>query len=348
MLLRGGKVKRAPVVAAAAALASPITSSCAINSVIVDTDVGMDDVAALALLARLKVLVALITTTCGICLPGTGSFHVQRLVDALGMMPPPSVVGGAEDGRRVPHDEWEREQHVHLASLCGSLGTAAPKCAPPSADAAAEAILQVARAKTTGETLTMLALGSMSNVGAAARKDPEAFGRIDRIVFVGGVRTSTPGYHHQPYNAWIDPDGLRDTLRSRVPLLLVGHDCYPKLPWCDALMRELEGEEESVAASSPPTTSRRILRHIFRLDARQMAFDPVAVFYLAHPEAFTPTEPMRVRVTDGDSWRFEECAAADPADADGVIELEGVDFERYREWLTRALSDPATPNEHAS
>jgi len=307
----------------------------------VDTDVGLGDVAAIALLAASKAPVSLFTTMCGICRPGVGSANVHQLVSALGMLPAACVVAGGEDRRRTAHEDWEREQQSTIASLCAELGGAEHLDAvhtQPSAEAAADAILDVARSKAQGTHLTVLALGATTNLGLAAQRDPNVFSQIDEIVFVGGVRTTVPNYHHQPYNAWLDPDALRQVLRSGVPLRLIGYECYPKLPWCNALMAARAVAGEATAADAP--LSARILWRVFRSDPRQMSFDPLAVFYLEHPEAFVATESMSVRVTTGAHWRYEQCANSDAPDAHDVVELAGVALDEYAAWLTSALTQP--------
>uniref|UniRef100_A0A7S0JDY1 Inosine/uridine-preferring nucleoside hydrolase domain-containing protein n=1 Tax=Calcidiscus leptoporus TaxID=127549 RepID=A0A7S0JDY1_9EUKA len=328
----------AATAATAAIESSTATLLCAerarVRAVVVDTDVGMDDVAAIALLAAAKIPVELITTTCGICQPGTGSVHMQHVARALGLTC--RVVAGAEDARVETHAQWEHSQHEAISALCGSFGTAAPvPRTEPSGEAAADAILEAARAETQ-RPLTVLALGGMTNLGIAARKDPRGFARIERIVFVGGVRTTKAGYHHQPYNARLDPHALRDVLRSRVPLLLLGHECFPTPAWCTSALATLKAAARSLATAEVPWAAR-ILSHVFELDERQMAFDPLAVFYLAHPEAFAATEPMAVRVTEGAQWRFEQ-SAAEGADAEGVVEFGGIDLDSYRDWLVRATT----------
>ena len=83
----------------------------------------------------------------------------------------------------------------------------------------------------------------------------------------------------------------------------------------------------------------QIVQRVTAYDARQLAFDPLAVFYLAQPQAFgAESAPMAVHVSEGAKWRFEQCAAADAPDAVGVVEFSGVSLERYGEWLTRALT----------
>ena len=310
-----------------------------VGQLIVDTDVGLDDVASIALLAAARVPVSLITTTCGICQSGTGAMHVTRLADALNMTPTPKIISGAENQRLVAYDDWEHEQHQQLSLLCHSLGAdATMSYSQPSVDEAADAILQVARAKerASAAAVTVLALGSMTNLAAAAHKDPATFSLIDRIIFVGGVRTSKAGYHHQPYNAWLDPDALRTVLRSGVRVELIGHACYPKLAWCSEVLNEAVAEGEPLPGHAP--CHSHVLQHVFRLDARQMAFDPLAVFYLVAPDAFVPAEPIAVRVTRGAQWRFEECDPTDAPDAEQVVEFNGVCLEQYREWLIQALN----------
>lgn len=288
----------------------------------------MDDLAAVTLLAGENVAVKLITTTCGICRPGTGFDSMQRIVNAAGLKT--RVVAGAEDRRPVPHGAWEFGQHSLLAALCSTLGPPGP-FQRPSADAAADAILHTLREEESG-TVTILSMGGMTNLGLAARRDPATFKKVQRIVFVGGVR-GPPGYHQRPYNAWLDPDALRHVINSGVQLVLIGKGCYASLAWCLDLV-----EGTDLPAESAPERARLLWR-ILQADPEQAAYDPLAAFFLVQPEAFRQLGSVTsVRVTDGAGWRFEQCAPTD-AGAGSAVEYDAIDLHAYRKWLSRAMWD---------
>ena len=98
------------------------------------------------------------------------------------------------------------------------------------------------------ERLTYIALGPLTNLAAFLRLHPKLAGRIERVIFVGGL---SPGYSPAfgPKRTWRihdanvfkDPAAVREVLQSSIPIVLAPVEASSQL-WLDrADMRKLRG-----------------------------------------------------------------------------------------------------------
>ena len=68
--------------------------------------------------------------------------------------------------------------------------------------------------------ITVLAIGPFTNLAAAAERAPETFGKIKRILIMGGDYTSNV----PEWNILCDPEAADKVFRSGVPIRAVGFD----------------------------------------------------------------------------------------------------------------------------
>ncbi len=273
--------------AAMLSLMQPIAASRAadITPVIVDTDVGddIDDAFALALLLRSPELrIEGITTSFGDTALRTRL--VRRLVHQAGRDDITVATGPATpDPTRFTQASW-----------------ATTEPATPSIDAVSF-LLDRLRAAPPG-TITLIALAPLTTIGRAIQRDPAAFGRLRRVVMMGG--SIRRGYGHVPgttsgtpsveYNVRSDPADLRRLIASGVPLTLMPLDATEI-----ALPRDLE---RKVFAEPDPLD-----RALAALDEQWVAnnpwgpvpvlFDVVPVAALLDPQVCRPV-PIGLDVTD--------------------------------------------------
>ena len=160
---------------------------------IIDTDCGLDDLATLAAVAATESPLLLVTTVNGLAPPGYGQLLARRLLQAAALSVP--VVPGAEAPPKHVlrvKEEWEMEYVSRLDKVTSAMGLdavtaahaaqAAQEPQTGSAAAAADAILETARA---AGGVTVLALGSLTNLAAASQRDPAGFLRsVRRVVFI--------------------------------------------------------------------------------------------------------------------------------------------------------------------
>jgi inosine-uridine nucleoside N-ribohydrolase len=229
----------------AAALAAGCGSSRSAQPVVVDTDLGSDDVIAILYLLRNPAVDVRAITVSGTGLvhcPG-GARNAAALLGLAGREDVPVACGAGLPLRgldAVPED-WRN-------AADGLFGLELPPVAEP-VPANAVSLL---RREAPGSTV--LELAPMTNLAGAIRAEPE-LARKTRVVAMGGaiaVPGNAPGHPAAETNAWLDPEAIRVVLRSGVPLTLVPLDAtnhVPVTPYiADALRRYHYATAEATVA----------------------------------------------------------------------------------------------------
>ena len=93
--------------------------------------------------------------------------------------------------------------------------------------------------------ITVLAIGPFTNLAAAAKRDPETFGKIKRILIMGGDYTSIV----PEWNILCDPEAADKVFRSGVPIRAVGFDVTKRCRFDDetlAFLRSLKAEKNKL------------------------------------------------------------------------------------------------------
>jgi purine nucleosidase len=150
--------------------------------------------------------------------------------------------------------------------------------------------------------ITLIAIGPLTNIEAAIKRDPGTFRQLKRVVLMGGSiyrgYDGRGGERRGPDAEWNinrDPAGARALLASGVPIFM--------LP-LDSTQIHLETPERDAifAHGSPLTDQLTLLYHQWKAgtdghpDAPTL-FDPVAVTYAILPD-LCPATPLRLEVDD--------------------------------------------------
>jgi inosine-uridine nucleoside N-ribohydrolase len=270
--------------------------------VIVDTDIGddIDDAFALALVLSSPEFEVLGISTAW----GDTALRVrlvQRLLAELGRGDIPVAQGIATESRTpFTQARWAQRGSASLA--------AAPRAVPPSVDFLLDAIR-----RHPGE-ITLLALGPLTNLGAAIQRDPATFRQLKRVVLMGGsVRRgySKSAFHAQrppdkEYNIVADAAAAQALFGSGVSIVM--------LPLDSTQIRFEEAARNAVFAQGTPLTDALALLYHQWLDAYQpwssttpTLFDVVPVAY-AIDASLCPTSALHIDV-DADGATRETGAA---------------------------------------
>ena len=155
--------------------------------------------------------------------------------------------------------------------------------------------------------ITLLAIGPETNLGAAIDRDAATFGKLKRIVLMGG--SVYRGYSQFNYGKTRGPDpewnilcdiqAAQKVFSSGVPLYVMPLDST------QIKLQELE-RAEVFRAGTTLTDALLVLYTQWSRGAPQTPtlLDVVVVGYASHPE-LCPTEPMRLRVDDQGYTRVE-------------------------------------------
>jgi inosine-uridine nucleoside N-ribohydrolase len=145
--------------------------------------------------------------------------------------------------------------------------------------------------------LTLLALGPLTNIGAAIDRDPATFRQLRRVVLMGGSihhGYGAPGKPPEPeYNIARDPVAAQKLFRSGVPIFMLPLDST-QLKFDEAKRAQL------ASVSTPLTDSLQVLIAEWSRSSHTSTptlFDVVAAAYAIAPET-CPMTPLHIKVDD--------------------------------------------------
>ncbi|HEX7159155.1 MAG TPA: nucleoside hydrolase [Edaphobacter sp.] len=149
--------------------------------------------------------------------------------------------------------------------------------------------------------ITLIAIGPLTNVGAAIDRDAATFSKLKRVVLMGGsINRSYDDFGYAPphtpsaeYNIAMDVRASQKLFHSGVPISM--------MPLDSTQVKFDEVKRSLLASISTPLTDALQVLTAEWARANSMTtptlFDPVAVAYAIRPET-CPTTPLRIEVDD--------------------------------------------------
>ena len=317
--------------------------------ILIDTDPGIDDAAAILLaLASLELEVVAVTTIFGNSSVEACTANARRVLSAAGRSDIPVFMGAAKPLLRPANEGWA--SHIHggdgLGGVSGedtAFSTGGEPVETPAIEMsdkhAALAILENV-VSTPGE-ITILALGRMTNLALALSLEPRLAESVHEIVVMGGAVT-VPGNVSGVATANLheDPEAASIVYRSGAPIVQVGLDV------CNRVTVSLEQLQAIAGAGSPATRllseATGYLREAYVRTGRIGPDDGVryndmpATGYAIDPGLFT-ARPAYVEIeTHSELTRGQTVADWNAAEPNARICLE-VDAEALTALFTERL-----------
>jgi purine nucleosidase len=282
-----------PVNAQSATGNSAKSSAASVNKtkVIIDTDIGddIDDAFAVGLaIASPELEVVGVTTAWG------DTQLRARLVDRLLAETGNPNIPVAEGIKTVSKTPFSQARWAQAGP--------APKAHPGAVDFLLHEI------RENPGAITLVAIGPLTNIGAAIDRDPGAFKKLHRVVIMGGsIRRGygdlgyAPDHGPDPeYNIVSDIPAAQKLFGSGVPLFVMPLDSTQlKL---DETLRALLFRQ-----GTPLTDALTLLYHQWGQQTPTL-FDVMAVAYVADPQ-LCPAQPMHIVVDKGGYTRVDASAA---------------------------------------
>jgi purine nucleosidase len=252
--------------------------------VIIDTDPGQDDAVAilLALAERERLGLAAVTTVAGNVSVEQTTANALRILE----------LGGGPDVPVFPGASRPLLRPLRTAEfVCGPDGLAGAGLPPPTlapqARHAVTFLLDTLRAAPP-VSVTLCALGPLTNLALAFAQEPRLVGRVARIVLMGGARDLGNITPAAEFNVFNDPHAAAIVLAAGVPVVMLGlhatHQAMAtpgRLAGLAALDTPVAGAVRGMLGRPRPGGLER-----FGVPGHPL-HDPCVVAYLLWPELFT-------------------------------------------------------------
>ena len=192
--------------------------------VLIDTDVGVDDALALALvLASDDLEIVGITTVGGNVALEECTANVFTILEALSPRVVPPVARGAASPLSR---QLTTAAHVHGEDGLGNI-TRLPRYPTPEVSLAPQSASDfiVDQAGELGRDLTIITLGPLTNVATAIRNNSEAMRGVGEILIMGGAfRVYGNTSPVSEFNVFVDPEAAAEVAEFDVPKTFVPLD----------------------------------------------------------------------------------------------------------------------------
>ena len=307
------------------------------RDIIIDTDPGQDDAVAIMLaLASPELNVLAITTVAGnVPLPLT-TRNARMVLELLQRTEVPVYAGASAPLSRP----LRTAEHVH--GKTGLDGPVLPEPSTPLMPGDASDFLVRTLMERPAGTVTLCALGPLTNIALALRTAPEIAPRIREIVLMGGGcfegGNITPAAE---FNIHVDPQAAAHVYGSGVPIVMMPLDVTHQVLTTRAriaAIRALPNRTAAVVAD--------LLEYFERFDIEKYGsdggplHDPCVIAYLLRPELFrgrsinveieTQSE-LTMGMTVADWWGVSGRAA-------NAMFMREVDADGFYELLTQRLA----------
>ena len=244
---------------------------------IIDTDPGIDDAAAITLLVDEPVFdIKLIASVSGNVGIGHTTNNALKLLTFLGRRIP--VARGAA-APLMRDNRFATE--AHGKSGMGSFEFPEPDNSLLTANNAVLEERQVLMEST--EPVTILTLGPLTNIALLLATFPEVKSHIERIVSMGGSTERGNIGVYGEFNISVDPEAAKMVFRSGLPITMVGLDIGRK---AHLVANDLDALEASGEVG-------KMVSSLFRsydgghIEEGIKMYDPSAAMVLIEPELFT-------------------------------------------------------------
>jgi len=255
------------------------------RKVILDVDPGIDDALALCMaLFDPRLEVVAVTAVGGNVPPPLATRNVQAIIEHLDPPRLPRLGAASDPDQGLPVDAR------HLFGVDG-LGDAGLQVAELRTPHPSEKII-CDEVRAAPESVTIVALGPLTNIARAFQRDLELPSLVGRIVMMGGT-VSGPGNitPAAEFNVYCDPRSARAVFRSRTTKTLIPLDVTNRLVLGFDFLGQLPEETTRVGK-----LLRKIIPPAFRAYRQESGIegihvhDSISLIALTDPELFTMQE----------------------------------------------------------
>jgi inosine-uridine nucleoside N-ribohydrolase len=212
------------------------TAEVTMKHVIIDTDPGIDDTAAIFLaLASPELHIEALTTVYGNGTIVDCTRNALLILETAGHSDIPVYQGAGKPLMAAP----TYGSYVHGSDALGNVGVPSPVGAPQARHAVYELVERVMA--RPGE-ITLIALGPLTNVALALSLEPRMASALAELIVMGGaVLTHGNITEVATANLYNDPEAAAIVYQSGAPVVQVGMDVCQKVAISEAHLERLRG-----------------------------------------------------------------------------------------------------------
>ncbi len=271
------------------------------KAIIIDTDPGIDDAAAIFwLLSDKRFDIKALTITHGNIGVEGCALNALRILSLAGRDDIPVYKGAPKPMLRP----LSSAAYAHGKDGLGDTDIPFSKRTCSSSSASVQ-IADIAR--SSEGKITVLAIGPLTNIALAILIEPELKNYVESIVFMGGaVRTAGNVSPVASFNVYSDPEAARIVYNSGIPVVQVGLDICNMLQFKSELFDDLGNKKDSAVSVAMAKMASFRLRQIGKGVSTSVARkdsialnDVAAAAYLMHPELFSTESASGDIATDG-------------------------------------------------
>ncbi len=296
--------------------------------ILIDTDVGSDDIMAVALLlSHPDVTIDGITVVNGLAHVDAGARNMGRLLDLAGRKQVRVFAGRNAPLRGTA--EFPAEWRKIADDLPGVL--LPPASRRPETKHAVDYLVE--RLRDAPAPVQILALGPLTNIAEALQRNRSIAAHIREIVLMGGA-VRVPGnlqdggvYHTNnqtaEWNIFIDPLAARNVFRSGIAIRLIGLDATNKVQISREFLREFEAKARSPLG--------RVVAGVLKADQEMIdagffyAWDPLAAAALLHPN-IVKTSPLHIEIMQDPPQEGRTMASPGAANTQVAVDADAARF----------------------
>jgi inosine-uridine nucleoside N-ribohydrolase len=307
--------------------------------IIIDTDPGIDDTAAILLaLASPEVHVEALTTIYGNGTIADCTRNALRILETAGRSDIPVYQGAGKPLLGPPN----YGSSVHGDDALGNMGAPPPLGAPQPGYAVYEVIERV---MARPHEITLVALGPLTNVALALSLEPRMAGALAALIVMGGaVLTHGNVTEVATANLYNDPEAAAIVYQSGAPLVQVGMDVCQKVAIPEAHLERLRCTPTPTAqllTQITPTLSQSYAERGLRPLGTGVHYNDVpAMAYVIDPSLYD-AQQYHVRIATHDPLTRGQTVAdvlrRGPYPPNAQV-LMGVQAERLAEMFTSRVT----------
>ncbi|MDS9470710.1 ribonucleoside hydrolase RihC [Sporosarcina pasteurii] len=290
--------------------------------IIIDTDPGIDDAAAIGLaLYRDDLEVKLITTVAGNVDIDNITTNALKLVTFFDKDIP------VARGMDTPLLKPALGNKVH--GVTGMDGYDFPQ---PTRRITNKHAVEAMRSllEESEEKITIVPIGPLTNIAVLLLMYPQLKSKIESIVLMGGSLSGGNVNGAAEFNMWADPHAAKMVFDSGLDIVMIG---------LDVTLKARIGEEIlSKSSNKSADMFNAIFRHYIDgdMDSGVVMHDSCAIAYLTNPELFTIERRLVEVVTDGPAGGMTmELFGKEETNVSVAV---GIDSEAFQDWFLGTLN----------